>query len=255
MSALMLSGLPLRFVSWVVFKLMPGRGATKLAEFSHTEAGSGLDMLEAVERTGRREMRLRYYRHAMDELKHSRMFRERAQALSAARGRTQAVLEDAGYISSQGIRSKVPIFDQYDEIEFLSFVWVHERRGAEQFEVYSELMREDPHTTSMFEEIARDERFHISYSAAELERYRQKGEQSSVRWSVLRVRGRRFWQAWLRFSHLLGQFMSGLWLGLFYLVLIGPFSLIARIAERRSAGLREPEPSPFEPAQRARMMV
>ena len=74
--AVPLRRLPFLALSWVIWRLWPGRAATKMAEFSHTEAGSGLDMLAATEETVRPELRARYFRHALDELEHARLFRE-----------------------------------------------------------------------------------------------------------------------------------------------------------------------------------
>ena len=227
----------------MVWKLVPGRAATKMAEFSHTEAGSGLDMLAAVEETPRPELRARYFRHALDELRHSRMFRERAQAWalprSQGRGRTQAVLEDAGYIASQGIRSNESLFQQLGEREFLAFVWVHELRGAEQFDIYARILGGDEATAAMFAEIAKDERFHISYSRAELDRLAKAGEHAEVRTAIFRVRARRLWQGWLRLTRDFGNFMAGIWLGILYVFLLGPFSFAAR-REVRVGGIVSP---------------
>lgn len=248
------ANLPLLGISWLVWKFVPGRAATKMAEFSHTEAGSGLDMLAAAAESPRRELRARYFRHALDELRHSRLFRERAVAMAAARSpgghsRAQAVLDDGGYIASQGIRGNESLFRQLGELEFLAFVWVHEKRGAEQFDIYADLLRDDAPTASMFAEIARDERFHIAYSRAELDRYVKGGGRSAVRWAVLRVRGRRAWQGWLRFTRELGNRMAGLWLGILYLFLIGPCSLVARATERPVEGI---VPVASRPAARER---
>ena len=85
-----------RLISWLVFQL-PGRDALKMAEFSHVELGSGMDMLAATADETDPLLRRKYFRHALDELKHSRMFYERARALSNGSGRVdrvQAVLED-----------------------------------------------------------------------------------------------------------------------------------------------------------------
>jgi hypothetical protein len=245
-TALAAPSLSLRAISYIVWRLVPGRGPTKMAEFSHTEAGSGLDMLAAVEETPRRDLRRRYFQHALDELKHARMFREQAIALSQGRGRAAAVLDDAEYIGSHGIRGKESLFSSLSEVEFLAFVWVHEKRGAEQFQVYSDLMDDDPAVRAMFAEIARDERFHIAYSAAELDRYRTAGEGAAVDRAVRSVWWRRYKQGWLRFSHDFGAMMAGLWLSLLWLVLIGPFSLIARLTEKSATGF-----IPAGPAQPA----
>ena len=245
-----LSSRPLWALSWLIWRVLPGRAATKMAEFSHTEAGSGLDMLAAVEETPRRELRIKYYRHALDELKHSRMFRQRATALATGRSRARAVIEDSDYILEHGINTRESLFSRLGEVEFLAFVWVHERRGAQQFEVYADLLKEDADTSRMFDEIARDERFHIAYSKAELARVSPPGP---ARWAVLRVRGRRLWQAWMRFSHRLGEVVASLWLILLYGLLIGTFSMLARGLEKRGGGLvRTEDPRPA--AQRAREM-
>lgn len=240
--AIPLSDRPLWALSWLIWRIVPGRASTKMAGFSHTERGSGLDMLEAVESTKRRDLRRRYYRHALDELRHSRLFAERARILATSWSRADAVLRDSGFIQAQGINEKHTLFEKFDEIEFLAFVWVHESQGARQFALYADLLSDDQDTAVMFDEIARDERFHISYSKAELDRQAEKGHRAAVRNAVWRVRWRRVWQGWLRFSHNLGTFMSGLWLSILYVFFLGPFSIIARLTERQSGGLQPTEP-------------
>ena len=81
-----------RLLSGLIWRI-PGAGARKMAEFSHVEAGSGLDMLAATELEKSPLLRRKYYRHALDELKHAGLFRERARALSDTHSRAQAVLE------------------------------------------------------------------------------------------------------------------------------------------------------------------
>ncbi len=249
--------LPLWALSWLVWRLVPGRAATKMAEFSHTEAGSGEDMLAAAEETPRADLRARYFRHALDELRHARLFRERAVALGttrrrggAARSRAQAVLDDTGYVAARGIRGADSLFTELGEVEFLAFVWLSEQRGAEQFDVYADLLRHDADSAVMFATIAKDERFHIAYSRAELDHHPDAG---AVRRAVRSVRWRRLRQAWLRGARDLGNAMGGLWLGLLYVVLLGPFSLAAR-RERPVVGFVTPGPrSPA--AERAREMA
>ena len=148
-----------------------------MAGFSHTEAGSGLDMLAAAEETPRRDMRAKYFRHALDELKHARMFKHRALVLAGdGKNRTRAMLEDSNFIREHGINQADSLFSQLGEMEFLAFVWIAEQRGAQQFDVYADLMKDDADTREMFAEIADDERFHIAYSRAELDRYESAGD-------------------------------------------------------------------------------
>jgi hypothetical protein len=227
-------------ISSVVWRL-PGRSSIKMAGFSHTEAGSGLDMLAACEETPRRDMRAKYFRHALDELKHAGMFRKRSLALASARkSRAAAVLDDSGFIRDHGINMSTSLFSQLGEIEFLAFVWIAEKRGAQQFDVYADLMKHDSDTQAMFEEIGKDERFHIAYSRAELDKYASEGLNKDVRRAVFRVRRRRYLEAWLRFSRVLGDIMSSLWLWLLYFLVIGPSAVFARLIEKPSVGFVDP---------------
>jgi hypothetical protein len=211
----------------------PGRDAMKMAEFSHVELGSGLDMLAAVKEAPDPLLKRKYFRHALDELKHSRMFRDRARALALRSGvtslqaRIAAVLDDTGYIPSHGINESTSLYSRTPELQFLAFVWLHERAGATQFSVYSELMAEDSESCVMFDEIARDERFHIAYARSELER-RAQSSSGAVWRAIAMVRLRDYWQAWGRLAFGIGNVMSGIWLGLLYFLVVGPFALLAR---------------------------
>ncbi len=222
-------------VSSIVFRI-PGRAASKMAEFAHTEAGSALDMLAAAEETNVPSLRAKFFRHALDERRHARMFTHRASVLANGRQRVRAVLEDAGYLLSHGIRSKESLHTQMTDAEFFAFIWVAEMRGAQQFDVYASLMASDSESAAMFAEIGNDERFHISYSRKELDRMIADGRGKEVRRAIRKVRRQRFAQAWLRVSRRIGDVMSGLWLTLAYFVVIGPFALIVRATERIQSG-------------------
>lgn len=243
-------------ISSVIWRL-PGKVPSKLAGFSHTEFGSALDMLAAVLETPRREMRARYFRHALDELKHAAMFRRRSLAYAGERvKRTQAMLDDSNFIREHGINDADSLFSKSSEVEFLAFVWIAERRAAQQFDVYADLLKNDEDTQDMFAEIAKDERFHISYSRYELDRYEAKGKTDEVKEAVGRIRRRRFLEAWLRFSVVLGDFMSNLWLGILYVLVIAPSSVLAKLTEKRSRGFIRPDEEWDEPLfERAQMQA
>ncbi len=222
-------------LSWVVFRI-PGRPARKMAEFSHTEAGSALDMIAATEQTSRPELRVKFFRHALDEHKHARLFAQRAVALSGDDDRTRAVVEDSTFMVSRGIRGKEPLYGKLSDVEFFAFVWVHEMVGARQFDIYAKLMQDDAVSAAMFSEIGRDERFHIAYSRAELDRMIAEGRGREVRRAIFLTRLRRMRNAWLRGSRNFGEFMSGIWLTVAYFAVVGPFALIARFTESSPKG-------------------
>lgn len=230
-----------RLISGLVWRL-PGAPARKMAEFSHVEAGSGLDMLAATAVEKNPLLRRKYYLHALDELKHATLFRERARALADVHSRAQAVLEDTGFIAAHGINSTTPLVQQLSQVDFLAFVWLHELAGAAQFEVYAHLLRHDPASCVMFDEIAKDERFHIAYSRAELDGLARSGVPVSS--AVWRCRGRDLWHAWGRVTHGFGERMASGWLSLLYFVVLAPFALIARSRESMPGGLQPSTPEP-----------
>ncbi|MCB9665490.1 MAG: hypothetical protein H6732_15365 [Alphaproteobacteria bacterium] len=232
--------LVLRWISRLVF-LLPGRAAAKMAEFSHTEYGSGLDMLAATALTGSRARRRLYFQHALDELEHARLFRERASALAGPHGRALAILADHARVVEHGIHTKEPLFSTMEEPEFLAFVWIHERNGERQFRTYADILKADAETSAMFGRIFVDERFHVTYSRTELDRL---GQPERVRKAVWAIRLRRLRDAWLRLGHVMGEGMAWLWLSLAYLLLVGPFSLVASVSERRGGGLVAVEEAP-----------
>lgn len=211
-------------ISW----RLPGWPVRLLTGFSQAERGSCYDMLAAVEQTERRELRLKYFRHAMDESRHAGLFLGRARALGGM-DRTQAVVADAGYLTEHGIVGGETLIERKGELDFLAFVYVAEADAVEQFKVYLDRELPDPDTRATLQRILKDERFHVSYSRAALEYYRSQGMDREVDRAMSKVRRDRLKEGWLRFSLHVGHFVSNLWLMLMYVLLVGPFRLIARL--------------------------
>lgn len=209
-------------VSWRI----PGRPARFLAQFSQAERGSAYDMLAAAELTERREMRRKYLEHALDESAHSRVFRDRAQALGM--GRKDSALIDIGYLHEHGIVGGQTLFERLGELDFLAFIHVAEGQALEQFEVYKRRGLVDPVTQTQLDQIRKDELFHMTYSGAELDGYRRAGRTTEVRRAIWGVHWRRVKEKWLAFSRRIGDVVSGVWLLLMYTFVVGPFRLLAR---------------------------
>jgi hypothetical protein len=199
-----------------------------MTAFSQAERGSAYDMVAAVELTERRELRLTYLHHALDEARHARFFRARVQELGRL-DRAQAALSDSGSLRAAGILGSETLFERLGELEFLAFVHIVEKDALEQFNVYCDHGQADPKTIEMLRTIGKDEKFHLSYSGRELELYRSAGRGKEVDWALRRVRWRRVWEAWLRFSKDIGDVVSSVWLYLLCLVAVGPFRLFARL--------------------------
>jgi len=220
-----------------------------LASFSETERGSSVDMLAAAELTTRRDLRAKYFIHALDEARHSRLFARRASELGAETVRAKAALDDSRALQTHGIVQGRPLFERYGELEFLAFVWCSEALAVEQFDVYRELGLLDEKTDTMLGLILADEHFHVSYSNGELERYRREGRGSEVGWARRKVLLRRPWEAWMRFSLRVGHVVTSFWMTMLYMLVVAPFRLMAR---REASGWRDVAPDPRSPMALAR---
>lgn len=233
---------------------LPGRPARLLSEFSLAERGSMLDMLAAVERTPRREMRRKYFLHALDEWRHYGIFAGRAKALDnpEKQSRSVAAIDDAGALQSRGVQGEDTLFDRMGEFEFLAFVYVAEADAVEQFQVYIQRKLPDAATLAALKDILKDEAFHVSYSRAECDKYRKEGR--AIDKAISMVRWRRLSEGWLRFSKDIGDVMSGLWLLVLYAAAVGPFRALARLEsggwQAKTQGLAATKAPPLGPAER-----
>jgi hypothetical protein len=214
------------FISWIVWKI-PSRRPIKMAGFSHTEAGSSLDMLAAAEAAQTPDLRKKFFRHAMDEFRHARLFAERSLALASG-GKATDVLEDPEYLLSHGIKGQQSLYEKLGELDFLTFVWLHEKQAGRQFKIYAELMKKDPNSLAMFTEICRDEAFHVDYSRRELDRIARTAGEKLVQASERRLRLQGIRDGFLRASHGFGTLAASFWLLLLYVVAFGSFSPITR---------------------------
>jgi len=205
-------------ISWRSTK----RQALLMSKFAATERGSSYDMLAAIEQTQYREMRQKYLHHALDEARHARIFRKRALSLEI--DRELAALVDIGYLTDKGIVGEQTLIERFGEIEFLAFVHDAENRGLEHFLVYVNSPHTDQDTKEALKSIAKDEHFHRAYSKAALEKYDPDNAEKHLK----AVIWRRYKEAWMRFSQILGTTVSRIWLTLFYFLFILPFRLLSR---------------------------
>ncbi len=217
------------------------RGAARrfLASFSETERGSAADMLAAAELTTRRDLRRKYFIHALDESRHARLFARRAGEIGAEQERAQAALDDTNTLQVHGIVGGRSLFERYGELEFLAFVHRSEALAVEQFGVYHELDLLDDQTDRLLKDIVRDEHFHVGYSRVELDRYAREGRQAEVTRALRKVFWRRPWEAWMRFSLQVGHVVTSFWMTMLYLVVVAPFRLGAH---REPPGFRDVQP-------------
>src|SRR5207253_8005937 len=137
-------------------------------------------------------LRRLYLEHAIDELHHGVLFRERGSALLRQRaGRSTTLFNGNPLPGGHGL-DDLRIEGEPD-YRLLAFLHVAEKSAAGRFRIYRELVDDDPPTRAIFEEILRDEVFHMNYTYTQLTRVSPQ----SYRWQVWRARASRLWKRYL----------------------------------------------------------
>jgi hypothetical protein len=204
------------------------RRVRKLLTFAEVETDGGRDILRASEVTPDPLLRRLYLEHAIDELRHGDMFRERGAALLQTRPN-----------GSSGLFSGTPLpgghglddleIDGEPDHRLLAFLHVAEKAAAGRFEIYRDVVDDDPSTRTIFEQILRDEVFHMNYTYTQLARISPQ----SYRRHVWRARASRLWKRYLRVAAALAAAFGAIGLTLIYFIVLPPFVWFARRAERR----------------------
>src|SRR5262245_1186575 len=169
------------------------RRLRKLLTFADVETDGGRDILRAAEVTPDPLLRRLYLEHAIDELHHGDLFRERGTALLRARRGGGPVLLNGNPLPGGHGLDDLRIDGEPDH-RLLAFLHVAEKSAAGRFSIYRELVDDDPHTRAIFEEILRDEVFHMNYTYTQLARV----SPATYRRHVWRARATRMWNRYLR---------------------------------------------------------
>jgi hypothetical protein len=90
-------------------------------------------------------------------------------------------------------------------------------------------VQDDPSTSAVFEEILRDEVFHMNYTYTQLARVLPRSYRQRL-WSA---RASRLWKRYLRVAAALAGLIGTLILTIQYFILLPPFAWFAKRAERR----------------------
>ncbi|GJM23529.1 MAG: hypothetical protein DHS20C15_34440 [Planctomycetota bacterium] len=218
----------------------PVRTVLTLESFSRTEADGGKDIGSAAGKVADDELRGHLRRHTADELRHAELFRTRAAQLRStldlptgtgseaedsaydlSRGRPAAEVDAHGFFTSG-------LLDELGEVAYVAMLHAAEKRAAQLFTVHRDLTRHDPETCAVFEEILRDEQYHVAYTRTILEKWSNNGRASEVAAAKSGARGGHFWSAWKRTGIRSGAAFSRGVLHVLYLTLLLPFGLFAR---------------------------
>src|SRR3954453_22677537 len=164
------------------------RRLRKLLTFADVETDGGRDILRAAEVTPDPLLRRLYLEHAIDELHHGDLFRERGAALIRARTGARPVLLSGNPLPGGHGLDDLRIDGQPDHT-LLAFLHIAEKSAAGRFTIYRELVDDDPPTRAIFEQILRDEVFHMNCTYTQLARI---SPQACHRHSW-HARGKRLW--------------------------------------------------------------
>jgi hypothetical protein len=219
------------------------RRLRKLLTFAEVETDGGRDILRAAEVTPDPLLRRLYLEHAIDELHHGELFRERGAALLRVRQGAPHVLLDGNPLPGGHGLDDLRIDGQPDH-RLLAFLHVAEKAAAGRFAIYRELVDDDPQTRAIFDEILRDEVFHMNYTYTQLTRV----SPDSYRRHVWHARAKRLWNRYLRVAAALAAVIGNLVLTVMYFVLLPAFAWFAKRSNRR-------EPVGWIPIPRARQQA
>lgn len=203
------------------------RRVRKLLAFAEVETGGGRDILRAAEITPDPLLRRLYLEHAIDELHHGDLFRQRGAALlqrcsSETRGSASNPLPGGHGLEDLAIR------DETDD-RLLAFLHIAEKAAAGRFALYREIVDDDPATRAIFEHIMRDEVFHMNYTYTQLVRVSPK----RYRWWIWRARASRLWKRYLQLAGTCASVIGSALLTIQYFVLLPLFAWLAKRAARR----------------------
>jgi hypothetical protein len=208
------------------------RRVRKLLAFAEVEADGGRDILRAAEVTTDPLLRRLYLAHAIDELHHADLFRRRGAALLRLRTTHAETLSRSAWAPGDHGLDDLRVEEEPDE-SLLAFLHLSEKAAAGRFSLYRDVVQDDPSTRAVFEEILRDEVFHMNYTYTQLARV----SSGSSGWRLWRARASRLWKRYLRVAAAVAGLFGSVLLTIQYFVLLPPFAWFAkRAASRERSG-------------------
>ncbi len=213
------------------------RIATKLHGFALTEQGSALDMFRAAEAATDPQQRRLFLRHALDEARHARRFRDAALALvpdsqPRAHERHHALPQDLyANLGTERFLAFVHLSEAQAHRQFIVLAGHFERQAERHGERFQSIAR-------LFNELAREEQFHVAYSRHLLGLlYAEEERERRVAKALSRERRALAWAAWKRAGVRLGGRFTTLLMLVVFVAVLPLFALITRLT---GGGLAKP---------------
>jgi hypothetical protein len=205
------------------------RRARKLLRFAETEADGARDLVRAAEVTADPLLRRLFLFHASDEQRHAELFHRRGAALLDALGAPSRSGYRADWLAP-GERGLDDLrIEGMEGGALLAFLHLSEKSAATDFASYLDVLWHDPLTRAVFEEVLRDEAYHMKYTLSQLKRISPRQH----RLLLWRARAGRLWKGNLRLATALAGVISGLILTILYFTLLVPFAFLAKRVDSR----------------------
>src|SRR5262245_53248786 len=204
------------------------RRVRKLLAFAEVETDGGRDILRAAEVTPDPLLRRLYLEHAIDELRHGDLFRERGTTLLRTRATGASTLFNGTPLPGGHGLDDLRI-DGEPDYRLLAFLHIAEKSAAGRFTIYRDVVQDDPLTRAIFEQVLHDEVFHMNYTYSQLARIAP----ASHRPHVWRARATRLWNRYLRLAAAVAGVLGALVLTIIYFAVLPPFAWLAKRASRR----------------------
>jgi len=233
----------------------PARKLRTLESFAETEEDGGRDLEVAARRAADPDLRSHLLRHADDEKRHAAIFRKHAADLRArlALAARDAQESDRVYDLSRGRKGhevdahgffRAGLCDELGEVAYVAMLNVAEQRAAWVFNVHHGLNAGDPELCASFEEILRDEKYHVAYTQRFLERWTAEGRGKEVEEGLSSAKASRFIGAWKRLGVRSAAGFAHVLLFVLYWTVLLPFGLVARASRSAPAGRQLANPDP-----------
>jgi rubrerythrin len=237
----------------------PRRALLTLESFASTEEDGGRDLLAAISRVQDPRLLEHMHRHADDEVRHARLFRDRAAEVAASQGthlgqkneemgRAFDLRETRGgdELDAHGFL-QAGLIDDLGVVGYVCMLHVAEQRAAEFFALHRDASRAagDERTSAIFESILRDEKYHVSWTGTALERWRKEGRGAEVERGLGDARRGRLLGAWRALGLRSASGFQHVLLMALYWSVLAPFGLVAR-GSGRSGGWRMARPTTLE---------
>jgi len=208
--------LAIRALFPITWRPSPRRRARGLQRFAVTELDSAWQILHALDAVDEPKLRAKMLQHALEELHHAAEFDRVSRGLVPAQ-------------PPRPFMERAPIFDPDAPggalAAFAAYAHVGEVDVFDQFSAYAAGIG-DGEARGVFREARLDERGHAGMTWDIL--VEATGDERAARRLVWRTRGRRAYEAWLRFSKSIGEVTTGLLLTVLYAIFGALFALPAR---------------------------